>query len=240
MKIIPLKEGNFTVSKTKEFTPLNEDTPISYLSMAIQSFLIITQNDYILLDVGLGQTISKIPAIYNCLEKENIRPEQITKVLLSHLHKDHIDGIGQLKNNELTSNFPNAKIYFQERELEYALQETNNPSFNLEILEKLKELPNLVLLSDDNGKINNEIAYEVSGGHTPFHQVFWIRENNEVAFYGADDLPQYSYLKFHIAYKSDFDGKKASILRQKWEQQAKEENCTILLYHDIKTPILQF
>ena len=239
MKIIPLKEGNFAVSKSKEFTTLKEDSEISYLSMAIQPFLIITHNDYILFDAGLGLNISGIPIIHKCLEKENIRPEQITKVLLSHLHKDHIDGIGQLSNGKLTSNFPNAKIYLQKRELEYALKEINNPSFNFEILEKLTALQNLEFLSDDNGKITDEITYEVSGGHTPFHQVFWIKENDQIIFYGADDLPQRSYLKFHIAYKTDFNGKKASLLRQEWEKQAKIENWTILLYHDIKKPILQ-
>lgn len=239
MKIIPLKEGNFAVSKNKEFTPLNANTTVSYLSMAIQPFLIITKNDYILLDAGLGSTISETPAIFTSLERENIHPEQITKVLLSHLHKDHIDGIGELINGKLKGNFPNAKIYLQERELEYSLEETENPSFNLEIVEKLTELPNLVFLTEDSGKISDAISYEVSGGHTPFHQVFWIKEDEQICFYGADDLPQHSYLKFHIAYKSDFDGKKASVLRQKWEQEAKDENWTILLYHDINNPILK-
>jgi len=240
MKIIPLTEGNFAVSKIKEFTSLEKAEDVSYLSMAIQPFLIITKNDYILLDAGLGLNISEVPMIYKCLEKENISAAQITKVLLSHLHKDHIDGIGQIKNGKLASNFPNAKIYLQERELEYALTQNENPSFNLEIVEKLRELQNLILLADNSGKITDEITYQVSGGHTPFHQVFWITEDNKTAFYGADDLPQRSYLKFHIAYKSDFDGKKASFLRQKWEQNAKEENWTVLLYHDMKTPLLEF
>jgi hypothetical protein len=28
--------------------------------------------------------------------------------------------------------------------------------------------------------------------------------------------------------------------RKKWEQQAKEENWKVLLYHDMKTPVLDF
>lgn len=239
MKIIPLKEGNYSVTKNKEFTPLEKATAVSDLKMAIQPFLIITENDYILLDTGLGLTISETPAILTSLEKENIQPEQITKVLLSHLHKDHIDGIGHFENGEFVSNFPNAKIYLQQRELDYSLEQKDNPSYDFKILEKLETLQNLVILTDDSGNISDEITYEVCGGHTPFHQVFWIKENSEIAFYGADNLPQSSYLKFHIAYKSDFDGKKASNLRQNWEQEAKEENWTILLYHDMEMPLLQ-
>ncbi len=240
MKIIPLKEGNYSVSKNKGFTPLEKATEVSDLKMAIQPFLIITENDYILLDTGLGSTISETPAILASLEKENIQPDQITKVLLSHLHKDHIDGIGQFKNGEFVSNFPNAKIYMQQRELDYSLEQKDNPSYDFKILEKLALLPNLVVLTEDTGNISEEITYEVCGGHTPFHQVFWVKENDEITFYGADNLPQRSYLKFHIAYKSDFDGKKASNLRQNWEQEAKEHNWTVLFYHDIKMPFLQF
>lgn len=239
MKIIPLKEGNYSVTKNKEFTQLEKATAVSDLKMAIQPFLIITENDYILLDTGLGLTISETPAILISLEKENIQPDQITKVLLSHLHKDHIDGLGQFKNGEFVSNFPNAKIYLQQRELDYSLEQKENPSYDFKILEKLATLSNLVILTDASGNISDEITYEVCGGHTPFHQVFWIKENSEIAFYGADNLPQHSYVKFHIAYKSDFDGKKASNLRQNWESEAKEENWTILLYHDMEMPLLQ-
>lgn len=94
-------------------------------------------------------------------------------------------------------------------------------------------------MNDDQGKINNEIYYEVVGGHTPFLQVFKIIENNEIAFYGAHNLPQESYLKYHVAYKSDFDGKKAMQLRIKWQKEAIEHNWKILLYHDLEKSILQ-
>ncbi len=130
--------------------------------------------------------------------------------------------------------FPNAKIYFQQRELDYALGQTESYSFNQDYIKLLPSLPNIVIMNDDKGTIGEYITYEVTGGHSPFHQVFWIKEDNVTAFYGADNLPQKSYLKFHIAYKTDYNGKKAMELRQIWEQQAKEENWTVLFYHDFK------
>ncbi|MGL6125678.1 MAG: MBL fold metallo-hydrolase, partial [Chryseobacterium artocarpi] len=56
MKIIPLKEGNFSASKTKDFTLLTEDNfdTITGIKMSVQPFLIITENDYILLDAGIN------------------------------------------------------------------------------------------------------------------------------------------------------------------------------------------
>jgi len=240
MKIIPIKEGNFIADQSKNFKILEGNQDSKGIKMSIQPFLIITENDYILLDTGVGWKNNEGELIINeVLEKENIQNTQITKVLLSHLHKDHINGTLVRTDSGFESNFPNAKIYIQKRELSFAFESRVNPSFDFEILEALVQQPNIVWMDDDEGKINNEIYYEVVGGHTPFLQVFKIIENNEIAFYGADNLPQESYLKYHVAYKSDFDGKKAMQLRIKWQKEAIENNWKILLYHDLEKSILQ-
>lgn len=242
MKIIPLKEGNFSASKTKDFTLLTEENldKVTGIKMSVQPFLIITENDYILLDAGMGwKNECGKTVISEILERENIHPEQITKLLLSHLHKDHIEGAVQLTDHGYEPTYPNAQIYIQKRELDFAMEKKGNPSFDFDILEQLIQLPNIVWMHDDKGQITPEISYEVVGGHTPFMQVFWIRENEETVFYGADDLPQASYLKYHLAYKSDFDGRKAMELRLLWEKEAKENNWKILLYHDLDKTIIK-
>lgn len=240
MKIIPIKEGNFIADQSKNFKILEGNQDSKGIKMSIQPFLIITENDYILLDTGVGWKNNEGELIINeVLEKENVQNTQITKVLLSHLHKDHINGTLVRTDSGFESNFPNAKIYIQKRELDFAFESRGNPSFDFEILEALIQQPNIVWMDDDQGKINNEIYYEVVGGHTPFLQVFKIVENNEIAFYGADNLPQESYLKYHVAYKSDFDGKKAMQLRIEWQKEAIENNWKILLYHDLEKSILQ-
>ncbi len=240
MKIIALQEGNYIANSKKEFQLLTEETTESGLKMAIQPFLVITENDIILLDFGLGFVNNGVPFIYEMLRKNNIEPQQITKVLVSHLHKDHIEGIGYFENDQFIQNFPNAKIYIQKREIDFALEQLQNPSYVPEILNQLEKLPNVELLNEDSGQITDEIFFEVSAGHTKFHQVFWIKADDEIVFYGADDLPQKIYLKMHVAYKTDFDGKRAMESRKKWEQEAKEQNWKVLLYHDMKTPVLEF
>ncbi len=242
MKIIPLKEGNFSASKIKDFTLLTEENfdTISGIKMSVQPFLIITENDFTLLDAGIGwKNETGKTVISEILERENVKPEQITKLLLSHLHKDHIDGAITSTENGYKATFPNAKIYIQKRELDFAMENKENPSFDFEILEKLIQLPHIIWMNDDKGQITKEISYEVVGGHTPFMQVFWIRENEETVFYGADDLPQASYLKYHLAYKSDFDGRKAMELRLLWEKEARKNDWKILLYHDLDKTIIK-
>src|SRR5690606_41322172 len=94
MKIIPLKEGNFSASKTKDFTLLTEENfdKAGGIKMSVQPFLIITENDYILLDAGIGwKNSTGTTVVSENLENENTRPEQVTKLLLLHLQYDHLE-----------------------------------------------------------------------------------------------------------------------------------------------------
>lgn len=243
MKIIPLKEGNFSTSKTKDFTLLTDENKdiVKGIKMSVTPFLIITEKDIILLDAGIGwKNEDGETVISEILKKENVNPDQVTKVLLSHLHKDHIETVITRNENGVEATFSNAEIYIQKRELGFAMENKGNHSFDFDTLEKLIELENIVWMDENKGNITEEISFEVVGGHTPFMQVFWIRENNEIVFYGADDLPQESYLKYHLAYKSDFDGRKAMELRLKWQQEAIENHWKILLYHDLEKAVIEF
>lgn len=242
MKIIPLNEGIFTVTKDKIFTEIQRDevetTDPQLLKMGVCPFLIVLpNNELVLFDAGTGYIKNDQIVLLQRIKEAGYQPEQVSKVILSHLHKDHIEGLGQIKGDKIEPNFPNAQIYYQQRELDYALQQTESYSFDQEYLKLFAKLPNLIAMNDDEGNIGEYITYLVTGGHSPFHQVFWIKEENETAFYGADNLPQKSYLKFHIAYKSDYDGKKAKELRLLWEEQAKAENWTILFYHEFSRNI---
>jgi glyoxylase-like metal-dependent hydrolase (beta-lactamase superfamily II) len=202
--------------------------------------LVVTQGDVILLDAGLGFVRDGKPQIHASLEKENVAPESVTKILISHFHKDHVDGLGHFSGDAYIPNFPGAQIFYQPRELELAFTEHGNPSYDFASLEQIAKLPNLVALSEDEGTISYAISYSVSGGHTRFHQEFWIRENGETIFYGADNLPQKSYIDFNIAYKSDDDGKLAAALRHEWKAAAEREHWKVLLYHDLEVGVLGF
>lgn len=240
MSVIALTLGNYTVNKSKKFSLIDSSSTGSGAKVAIQPFLVTTKKDVILLDTGINLDQGEVPPVCQRLTDEGIDPEQVTKVLISHLHKDHIDGIGYFSGGEFISSFPNATIYLQQRELDFALAQEGNPSYRPEMLEQLALLPNVVLLNDDQGNITDEISYEVSGGHTPNHQVFWIKENGETIFYGADNLPQRNYLKFQVAFKNDFDGRKALEARQKWEDEGKDQQWTVLLYHDMENATIKF
>ena len=242
MKIIPLSEGSFTIDKTKLFVPFDtssddlQQRPVGSLLVEIQPFVIITPEDVLLVDTGLGFTNKEgVLQIHQNLMDNGINPSEITKVLLSHLHKDHAGGVQHAgKDGKRGLSFPKAMYFVQKRELEFAF-EKGFPSYIPEELECLKESPQVVLLNG-NGVIDGYIKHEVTGAHCPYHQVFWIVDGGERIFFGGDDAPQLQQMKSRFIAKYDHDGKKAMELRQKWLKQGADEKWTFLFYHDIKTP----
>lgn len=244
MKAFALTEGLFSVDHTKYFNPFDpekdtiKERPAGSALLAVQPFLVITDDDILLLDTGLGYEKEGELQLFSNLRSHGIEPSDITKVLMSHLHKDHIGGMdNKAAGADFRFNFPNAQYYIQQKELEYALAQTS-PSFNKAPLLGLQNHPQVTLLNGE-GDINDTVSYQVSGGHTPYHQVFWIRDGQETIFYGADVAPQLFQLKNHINAKYDFDGRKAMNDRAKWWQEGQKEHWTFLFYHDVKQPIYQ-
>jgi glyoxylase-like metal-dependent hydrolase (beta-lactamase superfamily II) len=244
MQIIPLSEGTFTIDKTKLFIPFDDEIhelqqrPVGSLLVEIQPFIIITSKDILLLDTGLGFEKDGQLQIHKNLANAGINPPDITKVLLTHLHKDHAGGVSMGTNHEHLS-FSNAIFYLQEKELNFAF-EKGFPSFIREELGPLKNSDRVVLLREDQGTIDNYIHYEITGAHSPYHQVFWITEDDRTIFFGGDDAPQLQQMKHRFVAKYDHDGKKAMELRRSWWEQGQKENWTFLFYHDVKNPVIEF
>lgn len=246
MQIIPLSEGSFTVDKTKAFVPFDtgmddlQQRPAGSLLVEIQPFAVITSEDILVLDTGLGFQYKDQLQIHQNLIKHNINPSDVTKVLMTHLHKDHAGGIAINDSNEQqkTLSFPNATYYVQKKELEAAFEE-GQLSYIQEELISLNNNPQVVLL-EGNGVLGGYIRYQVSGAHCPHHQVFWIVDSGEKYFFGGDVAPQLHQMKNRFIAKYDFDGRKCMELRQQWWKQGEEEKWTFLFYHDIQTPVYSF
>ena len=244
MKIIPLSEGAFTVDKTKKFIPFDlekdklQDRNAGSLLVEIQPFVIVTSKDILLLDTGLGFTNANgVLQIHQNLLNNGIDPADVTKVLLSHLHKDHSGGISQQKNGERVLSFHNASYYINKQELDFAFENVKS-SYIIEDFEILRNSSQAKFLEGD-GIIENYIKYEVTGAHSPHHQAFWIEENGEKIFFGGDVVPQLQQMKNKFVAKYDYDGKKAMQLRQQWKEQGEAEGWIFLFYHDIKSPVFR-
>jgi glyoxylase-like metal-dependent hydrolase (beta-lactamase superfamily II) len=245
MKIIPLSEGAFTIDQTKLFVPFDlekddlQKRTSGSLLVEVQPFAVISAKDTLLLDTGLGFEKNGILQLHQNLKNAGIDPSSVTKILVSHLHKDHAGGIGRMDINSYLRelSFPHATYYLQKKELEFAF-EKGFPSYITEELEILKNNEKVVLL-EGSGVLDGYIKYELTGAHCPYHQVFWIIEKNETVFFGADVAPQIQQMRNRFVAKYDYDGKKCMELRRQWWEQGRKEGWTFLFYHDIKTPVFR-
>jgi glyoxylase-like metal-dependent hydrolase (beta-lactamase superfamily II) len=243
MKVIPLSEGSFSIDKTKHFVPFdteNDDLQkraVGSLLVEVQPFVVITSEDVLLLDAGLGFEKDGKLQLHQNLANAGINPSDVTKVLMSHLHKDHAGGVSrEIDNgNARELSFPNATYYIQKKEFEYAF-EKGAPSYLTEDFDCLKQASNVKWL-DGDGVIDSYIKYQVTGAHCPYHQVFWIVDGGETVFFGADVAPQLQQMKSKFVAKYDYDGKLCMELRQKWWQQGNDEGWIFLFYHDVKIPV---
>jgi glyoxylase-like metal-dependent hydrolase (beta-lactamase superfamily II) len=244
MRIHPLSEGSFTIDHTKEFVPFNtsieqlQNRPKGSLLVEIQPFVVVTDSDIILFDTGLGYfNNSGQLQIHENLMNLGIDPSSVTKVFMSHLHKDHAGGLSYLHPiyNERFISFPYAKYYVQKREFELAISGQTS-SYLADQVRILEEYSGVVWLTQDEGTIDNLIHYKLTGGHSMYHQVAWIKEQNTTFFYGGDEAPQLQQMKSKFVAKYDLDGKKAMEWRQLWWEHGKMNQWTFAFYHDITYP----
>ena len=235
MKAIALFEGSYSVDASKKFIPFNSfvdkssDRPGS-LFIFIQPFLIKTEQDLILIDTGLGYN----NADGNLILHQNIKnagyhPEDVTKVLMSHLHFDHSGGMVWTKDGKMEVSFPNAEYFIQRGEWENAYSNISK-SYKTEIFDVLQRSGQVVFL-DGDGSINDQISFEITGGHCEFHQVFNIKTEGQEYFFGGDIVPEPEQLQRKFIAKYDLDGKKAMELREEYGNKAAENNWICLFYH---------
>jgi len=235
LKIVALYEGSYSVDASKKFISFNPDVdkvsdrPAS-LFIFIQPFLVKTEKDLILIDTGLGyQNDNNELILHQNIIKAGYLPENITKVLMSHLHYDHSGGMVVERNGKLEVSFENAEYFVQRGEWETAYSK-NSSSYKTEIFDVLQRSGQLVFI-DGDGTINDEISYEITGGHTEYHQVFYIKENDETVFFGADVVPEPEQLQRKFVAKYDLDGRKSMELRIEFAQKAGQGNWICLFYH---------
>lgn len=235
MPVFPLSERNFTVDSSKTFIPFDSakdrlcDRKNSLL-VAVRPFLIQTKNDIILLDTGLGLLQENVPMIEKNLNAVGFSSDKITKVLLSHLHFDHANGM--INSRTSKPQFTNAEYFIQKGEWEVAFQR-QGLSYKTEILKAMKNSGQIHFL-EDSGKITDEIEYELNGGHTPFHQSFIISDGEKNYFFGGDILASESQMNRKYIAKHDYEGKKVLEIRNQMLNMAAEETHVVLLYHSVR------
>lgn len=235
MQVYTLYEGSYSVDASKKFIPFNpevdhpKDRPAS-LFIHVQPFLVKMGNELLLFDTGLGysDTQGRL-VIHENIRKAGFNPNDVSMVLMSHLHFDHSGGMIREVNGKTELSFPHATYVMQRGEWESAFS-SQSSSYRIEIFEFLQRNAQLVLL-EGSGQLTDQISYELTGAHTPFHQVFLLDDGIDKVFFGGDVLPEPEELLRKFIAKYDFDGRKAMELREEFGKKAALENWQCLFYH---------
>jgi glyoxylase-like metal-dependent hydrolase (beta-lactamase superfamily II) len=235
VKIFPLFEGSYSVDSSKKFIPFdsaihNAKDRLGSLFIYVQPFLVETGKDLIVFDTGLGfKNETGQLVLQENIIKAGYSPEDVSLVLMSHLHQDHAGGMVLENNGRLELTFPHAEYIVQRGEWETAFSKQSK-SYRTEIFDVVQRSGSLHIV-EGNGQLNSDISYELTGGHCEFHQVFLVNDNGEKCFFGGDILPEPEQLLRKFKAKYDFDGARAMELREEYGKRAAEENWTCLFYH---------
>lgn len=235
LKLFPLYEGSYSVDISKKFIPFDpdihqaKDRPAS-LFVHVRPFLVQTSTDLVLLDTGLGYHEEDGALIlHQHIRKAGFRPEDVSLVLMSHLHFDHSGGMVNQRNDTMQLSFPNAEYIIQRGEWERAYSQPSK-SYRTEIFDVLQR-SGCIRFVEGDGRINDQISYELSGGHTEYHQVFLIEEEGQIYFFGGDVVPEPEQLIRKFMAKYDFDPRQTMELRENYGKRAASQGWTCLYYH---------
>lgn len=235
MEIFVLGEGSYSVDASKKFIPFDPqvDDPKSRpasLFIHVNPFLVKMGSDLILLDAGLGYKDTRDELLlHQHIRNAGFDPDEVTLVLMSHLHYDHSGGLIVEQHGRMEPSFPQAEYVFQKGEWETALAGKSS-SYKAPIFQALERSANITLV-EGSGQFRPGMRYELSGGHCPFHQVWWLDDGTDKVFFGGDELPEPEQLIRRFIAKYDYDGRKAMQLREEYGKIAAAEGWKCLFYH---------
>lgn len=237
------KESPNISRRSNAVSELYEDICVN---VGIDPILVRSDDAIILLDTGLGHGLDsrkKNPNISNIitnLEIFEIAPEDVTHVVLTHLHQDHTGGLSYAdSSSRIKTTLPNARIFVQRKEWEFALEmieernELSDLSYDLNNLYRMVADGQIEFIEDDNLEIIPGIELIRTGGHTPGHQIVRIRDAGETAYYFGDLIPNEEFLNFTMLNNADVDVTETRQIKMLLMKQAFVESAEILFYHSV-------
>jgi len=222
------------------------------IKLSLTCPLIITGRDLVLVDTGIGNRLSeREQAIFTPERGEgligNLRglgfaPEDVTHVILSHLHFDHVGGvIDKSASGKIRPLFPNARIYIQKSEWELALAPPDErlAAAYRHAPECLQPLENVVLIDGDT-IITPQVRTAVSGGHTSPHQCVIVESGGTGLIHLADIVPTTSHLRLAWNAAYDTDPLATIAAKKRFFAEARAKDLWVSFSHDDKVAAGRF
>ena len=223
----------------------NSSAPADHSAVVgINPVLVKTGPYNVLLDTGLGwgldagSSYGDVSNVRTNLEIFELAPEDITHVILSHLHYDHMAGCSYTTSDHKTKpTFPNAQYYVHKREWEHALSQVDTAqtipgaNYQLDDFYRLIADGSVEFLEGTSNTILEGITTLLTDGHTPGHQAVMLNAGGEHAYYLGDLLPSSAHLNHYGMRELDTDPIQAKKRKVQLLRSAFEEKACLFFYH---------
>lgn len=242
-KITPLYDGYFDIDQKKLFVGIEPERLQKELEVSMQAlvsdltvrtqvlgFLVETGKALILIDTGCGTRCGPdCGFLCDSLQKVGYKPDQVTHILLTHLHGDHFGGL---------DHFPNAALYVDARDVAHFLDPVEQAKANpesrpwyavaKELLTPFKTKGSLHLFGPGQEILPGVFTIEASG-HTPGHTAFLFRSQGQEVLLWGDTVHsaaiQFANPDWYVIY--DSDGPKAINSRKRLFAYAVEKKLLV-------------
>ena len=218
---------------------------INRIQLAMRCLLLDDGKNIVLIETGIGDKNSKKfidmfnisqdeNALSNTLSKYGYMPENITHIILTHLHFDHAGGATIVdEKGDFKPAFPNALYYISETNWEAGL----NPNYKDKasyLEENYIPLKNAGVLKiiPENSEIIKGISTYVVNGHTYGQQLVKISDDKETLVFCSDLIPLKSHLKIPWIMGYDLNASLTLKEKEQFLNCASDNDWILYFYHD--------
>ena len=219
---------------------------LNRIEMVTRSLLLCSDEKKILIDTGNGtKWEEKYIDIYNIdtsryniensLNKYGFNADDITDIICTHLHFDHVGGNTKIDNGKIVPTFPNAKYWVTKENWELANHPSQKDSGSF-IEHDWKVLAENGMIETINGNepfIKGIDSY-ITQGHTAGLLHPMISDGTKTLFYGADIFPLAAHIS--IPWVMAYDVQPVVTMKEKeiLLPKMQDEEWILFLEHDPK------
>lgn len=209
------------------------------IDMALRCLLLRGHGRVVLVDAGVGGKFDeKSRAIYRLDQSRSdllrelascgVGPDEVTDVVLTHLHFDHCGGATTREGLQ----FPQARHYVQKAHLDWALapSEKDRASFLPENIRPLVDSGRLETL-DGPEEILPDVELVVVNGHTPGLQGVLVK-GDPCLFMGSDLVPMAPHVRLPYIMAYDVEPLVTLEEKKRWLGRAADEGWLVVFQHD--------
>ncbi|WP_170474565.1 MBL fold metallo-hydrolase [Ruegeria arenilitoris] len=192
----------------------------------------------VIFDVGAGPDFMPTSGkLSETLDVVGLSPDEVTQVVFTHAHPDHIWGVLDDFDDPL---FPNATYHFGRKEWDYWWDPAtvdsigaDRASFAVGAKRRMEAIEDQVEFFEDGQEILPKIAARASFGHTPGHMAFEIRDGNDAMMIVGDALgnPHVAFERPDWHSGTDQDPDTAATARKSLLDQVSHEQMKIIGFH---------